>query len=88
MRRVNAKDFAAQFEVFASLARQEPISVTSGGTAVGVFLSPEEFAHLRQLEDAALAVQAQEAIERNDFLSADESMCWINARLQREGDTR
>lgn len=81
MRRVNARDFAAQFEEFVDLARHEPIAVLRDGKPVGVFLSPQEYEHLQRLEDAHWAAKAQAATGRHDFLSPEETMHGVNERL-------
>lgn len=57
MRRVNATDFKTHLVEFIDLVREEPIEVLRGGKPVGVFLSPDEFAHLRRLDDADRAAR-------------------------------
>jgi PHD/YefM family antitoxin component YafN of YafNO toxin-antitoxin module len=54
MRRVNSTDFKPHFNEFADLVRDGPIEVLRGGKPVGVFLSPDAFAHLQRLDDAQL----------------------------------
>ncbi len=83
MRQVSATDFKTHFGEFATLVRDEPIEVLRGSKPVGVFLSPEEYDHLQRLDDAYWAAQAQAAVERNDFLSAEETMRWVSERLTR-----
>ena len=52
MRQVNSTDFKTHFGEYVDLVRDGPIEVLRGGKPVGVFLSPDEFAHLQRLDDA------------------------------------
>jgi prevent-host-death family protein len=81
MKQVSATEFKAHFGEFVDLVRQEPIEVLRGAKPVGVFLSHDEYEHLRQLDDAYWAAQASAAIDRGEFLSPEESMRWVNERL-------
>lgn len=66
MRQVNSTDFKAHFDEFADLVRDEPIEVLRGGKPVGVFLSPDAFAHFQRLDDAYRAALAQAAEESGE----------------------
>jgi PHD/YefM family antitoxin component YafN of YafNO toxin-antitoxin module len=81
MRQVNAIDFKTHFGDFVELLRDEPITVLRGGRPVGVFISPEQFEHLRRIEDACWAAQGEAAVARSDFLSPAEAMRWLNEQL-------
>lgn len=84
MRRINAKDFAAHFGEFVKFVRDEPIEVLRGGKPVGVFLSPDEFAHFQRLDDAYRAARAQAAEARGEEVGHEEAMQLLTERLTRE----
>jgi len=83
MRNVNATDLKSHFGEFLDLAREEPIGIRKSGKSVAVMLSGEEFEYYQALEDAYLGIQAEQAIERGDFVSHADAMRIINDRLAR-----
>jgi PHD/YefM family antitoxin component YafN of YafNO toxin-antitoxin module len=84
MRRVNATDFTTHFGEFVEFVRDEPIEVLRGGKPVGVFLSPDEFAHFRRLADAYWAARAHIADARGEWIGHDEAMRLLTERLKQE----
>jgi prevent-host-death family protein len=81
MRQVSSTDFKSRFGEYADAVRDEPIEVYRGNRPVGVFVSTEEYEHLRHLDDAYWAARARTAVERGEFLTPEETMRWINERL-------
>ena len=57
MLQVNSTDFKTNFGDFVDRAREQPIEVLRGSKPVGIFLSPDEYAHLQRLEDAYWAAR-------------------------------
>ena len=81
MRQVNSTDFKSHFGEYLDLVRDEPIEVLRGSKSIGVFVSHEDYEHLRKLEDAFWGTQARAAVERGEFLTPGESMAFISERL-------
>jgi len=67
---------------FASLidnARREPITVTRNQRAVAVVLSPEEYERLSAFEDSYWVKRALQAEAEGGFLSAEESLKFLQS---------
>ncbi|MGL4555649.1 MAG: hypothetical protein ACRC33_31150 [Gemmataceae bacterium] len=82
---MNAADFTDHFDEVAQMAQSEPIMVLHAGRPVGVFLSPAEYEQFTGIDDGHRAALADAAVAREHFLSAEESLCWVEQRLNREG---
>lgn len=83
MRQVNSTDFKTRFGDFADLVRNEPIEVLRGAKPVGVFVSPEEYAHFQRLDDAYWAARAQAAEAGGEWIGHAEAMRLLTERLKR-----
>lgn len=83
MRQVNSTDFKVHFGEFVDLVRDEPIEVLRGGKPVGVFLSPDAFAHLQRLDDAYWRARAQVAEASGEQVGHAETMRLFTERLKR-----
>lgn len=55
-----------------------------GGKPVGVFLSPDGFAHFQRLDDAYWAARAQVAETRGEEVGHEEAMRLLTEHLTRE----
>lgn len=83
MRQVNSTDFKTRFGDFTDLVRDEPIEVLRGTKPVGVFVSPEEYAHFQRLDDAYWAARAQAAEADGEWIGHAEAMQLLTERLKR-----
>lgn len=83
MRQIKSTDFKTRFGDFADLVRDEPIEVLRGTKPVGVFISPEEYAHLQRLDDAYWAARAQAAEAAGEWIGHAEAMRLLTERLKR-----
>ncbi len=83
MRQVNSTDFKTRFGEFVDAARNEPIEVLRGSKSVGVFMSPEDYDHLRRLDDAYWAARAQAAEAGGEWIGHAEAMRLLTDRLKR-----
>jgi len=84
MRHVNSTDFKTHFDELVDLVREEPIEVRRGGKPVGVFLSPDEFAHFQRLDDAYREARAQVAEARGEEVGHEEATRLLTERRKRE----
>ena len=83
MRRVNSTDFKTHFGDFVDLVRDEAIEVLRGSKPVGVFLSRDEYEHLRRLDDAYWAARAAAAEATVEWVGHDEAVRLLTDRLTR-----
>ncbi len=76
-----ATEVKNRFGEYMEKAQKEPVTVEKTGRPYVVLLSQEEYERLQKLEDAFWGERAETIRQRGDFLSPEETMANIRARL-------
>ena len=71
---IASKEAKNRFGEVLDHAQREPVAISKKGRAVAVVLSRQEYERLEQLEEQLLAIRADEALQRAEWLGADKSL--------------
>jgi len=83
MRTLAAKDAKNSFGQLLDAAQTEPVVISKNGRPFTVMISHDEWQRFQALEDAVWAARADEAVRRNELLSAEETAGFIREMLGR-----